>query len=107
MCFGTGTTEAKISDYKLESPIEDNVFTPSNASTISNNNYPGNITITQSFVYTGSSDITITEVGLINSVNKSSTTSDSYQRLLLVREILENPITVSKGQQFTITMTIS
>ena len=105
--FGTGTKEATVSDHKLQSPIEGNVFTPGSASTIHNTNYPGNYTITQSFVYTGSTDVTITEVGLINSVAKSANSSDGYARLLMAREVLENPITVSKGQQFVVTMTIS
>ena len=68
--FGTGTKEATVSDYKVQSPIEDDVFTPGSASTTRNTNYPGNYTITQSFVYTGNADVTITEVGLINSVEK-------------------------------------
>ena len=107
--FGTGTKEATVSDYKLQSPIEDDVFTPGSASTIYNTNYPGNYTITQSFVYNGSTDVTITEVGLINSVAKSANVKnpDDYARLLMAREVLENPITVSKGQQFVVTMTIS
>lgn len=105
--FGTGTKETTVSDYKLQSPIEDDVFTPGSASTVYNTNYPGNYTITQSFVYNGSTDVTITEVGLINSVAKSASSSDGYARLLMAREVLENPITVSKGQQFVVTMTIS
>ena len=105
--FGTGTKEATVSDYKLQSPIEDDVFTPGSASTIYNTNYPGNYTITQSFVYTGNADVTITEVGLINSVEKSGSSSSGYARLLMAREVLENPITVSKGQQFVVTMTIN
>ena len=105
--FGTGTKEATVSDYKLQSPIEDDVFTPGSASTTRNTNYPGNYTITQSFVYTGNADVTITEVGLINSVEKSGSSSSGYARLLMAREVLENPITVSKGQQFVVTMTIN
>lgn len=105
--FGTGTKEASTSDYKLQSPIEGDVFTPGSASTIHNKNYPGNYTITQSYVYTGDTDVTITEVGLINSVAKGANSSDGYSRLLMIREVLENPITVSKGQQFVVTMTIS
>lgn len=105
--FGTGTKEATVSDYKLQSPIEGDVFTPGSASTIHNNNYPGSYTITQSYVYTGDSDVTITEIGLINSVSKSANSSDGYARLLMAREVLENPITVSKGQQFVVTMTIN
>lgn len=105
--FGTGTKEASVSDYTLYSPITGDVFTPGTASTTRNKNYPGNYTIVQSYVYTGDTNVTITEVGLISSVAKGANSSDGSARLLMIREVLENPITVSKGQQFVVTMTIS
>ena len=101
--FGTGTKDAELSDYNLEAPILGDVFTPKKSSTAISARCPGSAIISQGFVYTGESTITITEVGLFNSVFDKA----NIKRVLMAREVLENPITVSKGQQFVVTMTIS
>ena len=104
--FGTGTKEAKISDYSLETPIMGDVFTPRKSSTVVSIRYPGSVVITQAFVYTGEPTITIAEVGLFSSVFPHQNAT-GLKRVLMAREVLENPITVSKGQQFVVTMTIN
>lgn len=104
--FGTGTKEAKISDYSLETPVMGDVFTPRKSSTVVSIRCPGSVVITQAFVYTGEPTITITEVGLFSSVFPYQNAA-GLKRVLMAREVLENPITVSKGQQFVVTMTIN
>ena len=104
--FGTGTKDTKLSDYNLEAPILGDVFTPKKSSTVISARCPGSAIISQGFVYTGESTITITEVGLFNSVYPYSGAT-AIKRVLMAREVLENPITVSKGQQFVVTMTIN
>lgn len=104
LMVGTGTTTPTSTDYTLESPIESNLTHVSSAcskgynSTTNKSSY----VITRTFTYTGSSNITITEIGVFHNGRDAS----NYYAFLLSRELLDTPLTVSPGETFTVTMTL-
>lgn len=104
--FGTGLKEPTIDDYCLESAINDDVFVSVQGITSYDpNTYGSVITISQVYKYTGIEPITISEIGLFRAVQHEGTRN--FSPILLIRDILSNPITVSNGDVFTVTMVLS
>lgn len=104
--FGSGTKEPSVDDFSLESVFADNVFTVETFNyNVENNSYKPKYMFTITYKYTGADTITISEVGMFTklSVSASATTAP----LMLAREVLETPITVSNNDIFTVTMTIN
>ena len=104
--FGTGLKEPTVDDYCLESAINDDVFVTVQGTTAYNPSiYGSDITILQAYKYTGVKPITISEVGLFRAVQHENTRK--FSPILLMRDVLSNPITVSNGDVFTVTMVLS
>jgi hypothetical protein len=55
-----------------------------------------------SFEYTGTSEITIKEIGLFMKVNSTANSKSA----MLAREVLDSPITVNNGDIFSVSMVI-
>lgn len=111
MVFGTGTTPAKYTDYKLENPITEGItgveYYFVRSYNEDSNNYESIITAT----FTSTIDTTITEVGLVKSIFDSDNASwaeqaSHYYNVLAAREVLETPLDVKAGETFTVSMKI-
>lgn len=111
MVFGTGTTPAKYTDYKLENPITEGItgvdYYVAKSYNEDSNNYESIITAT----FTSTIATTITEVGLVKSIFDKDNPSwaeyaSHYYNVLAAREVLETPIDVKAGETFTVSMKI-
>ena len=111
MVFGTGTTPAKYTDYKLENPITEGItgveYYVVRSYNEDSNNYESIITAT----FTSTIDTTITEVGLVKSIFDNDNPSwaenaSYYYNVLAAREVLGTPIEVKAGETFTVSMKI-
>ena len=101
---GTGTTTATAADYCLETDV---------TSSISNFQYSINsagtdgavtLTITISGTNATGSDIDLSEIGIVRSVITSNNYATLYSSsVMLVREVLDEPITVESGKGFSFT----
>ena len=104
LCFGSGTKEAAKDDITLDSVI--NGFTHVlGANTVRNDNDINNnrlLTHTKTVQYTGDEDITINEVCLYY----SSQVGTGETSALLAREVLDEPIVMSKGDMRSFTFNI-
>lgn len=103
LLIGKNDAEETEDDYTLDFvPSADLIHLEVTTVTSVSNNKATN-TIIRTFIYTGSETITIREVGLFQSINIATGTSTP---LLIMRKVLENPITVSNGETFTVTLEI-
>lgn len=111
MVFGTGTTPAKYTDYKLENPITEGItgvdYYVAKSYNEDSNNYESIITAT----FTSTIDTTITEVGLVKSIFDNDNApkveyASYYYNVLAAREVLDTPIDVKAGETFTVSMKI-
>lgn len=111
MVFGTGTTPAKYTDYKLENSINEGItgveYYVVRSYNEDYNNYEAIITAT----FTSTINTTITEVGLVKSIFDNNTPSYSefasyYYNVLAAREVLDTPIDVKAGETFTVSIKI-
>lgn len=101
--FGTGTTPATLTDYKLESQITSGISAAysGNASVDSDGNLHKSAFYT--ITNTSSDDITISEIGYAERLSGSSTIGDSgisstSISCLFDRTLLTNPITIPAGE---------
>lgn len=103
---GIGTSEPNWNDYNLENGL------PLNLS-ITSSNYVFDDTKKQTrriFTITGTNttnnEIIISEVGLIKNLFTSQT-SDDTKKVLIVHNLLDDPITVSVGSDFNVVLEVS
>lgn len=104
LMLGTGTTAPTADDYRLESPITKNLSCDS----VSVSRTSITKTYTATFTNSGSSDITVTEVGFIVYIRYfNSNTSENSDHFLMDRTVLETPITIPAGESRTVTYELS
>lgn len=110
---GVGTTPPSIDDTNLDQSLEDmitpvaNSFASAYGYSAAENKYY--VTITRSFIYNGTEEIDVTEVGLFKVVQVKASTAESSHApkcFLLDRTLLETPIHVIPGRAFTISVEI-
>ena len=110
---GAGTTEVSVNDYALGSAFNSAIVTSSISSIIYENTE--DFKIKKLYVITGknngSESITINEVGIYKRFHASNPTQGSASRLsenkyLMVRQLLETPITVPAGKEYRITLEV-
>lgn len=103
--LGTGSTAPTADDYCLELPITTNLSCDS----VSVSRTSLIKTYTATFTNSGSSDITVTEVGFIVYINYEHTYSSSFSAddFLMDRTVLETPITIPAGESRTVTYELS
>lgn len=101
--LGTGTTAPTLDDYAMSGVL---VSTYTYSATLKNESDENGITSTALYTITntGTSAITIGEIGLIADLTTNSS-SESYKGLL-ERTVLENPITIEPGGVGQITYTL-
>ena len=106
--LGSGTKEPSVDDFSLESVFADNVFTVETFNYAVDNSYKPKYVFTITYKYTGADTITISEVGMFTKINLALTSPGHYAApIMLAREVLETPITVSNNDIFTVTMVLS
>ena len=100
--FGTGTTPASASDYKLESFLTHQKISVANPSQVSFNKFDTYEEYTVTFGVTNitAEAITISEVGLMATLDSSAGCN------LVDRTVLDVPVTIPAGQSKQITYTI-
>ena len=104
LMLGTGTTAPTADDYHLESPVTTNLSCDS----VSVSRTSLIKTYTATFANSGSSDITVTEVGFIAYIYyQYSNTSENTGDFLMDRTVLDTPVTIPAGESRTITYTLS
>lgn len=104
LMLGTGTTAPAADDYHLESPITTNLSCDS----VSVSRTSLTKTYTATFTNSGSSDITVTEVGFIVYIRYfNSNTSENSDHFLMDRTVLDTPITIPAGESRTVTYELS
>ena len=104
LMLGTGTTAPTADDYRLESPITTNLSCDS----VSVSRTSLIKTYTATFTNSGSSDITVTEVGFIAYIfYEYSNHDEKSDQFLMDRTVLETPITIPAGESRTVTYELS
>lgn len=104
LMLGTGTTTPTADDYRLESPITTNLSCDS----VSVSRTSLIKTYTATFTNSGSSDITVTEVGFIVCIFYNYSNQDQKSNnFLMDRTVLETPITIPAGESRTVTYELS
>ncbi len=98
--LGNGTTEPTPEDYRLESQITTNLSCDSVS--VSRNTTVK--TYTATFSNSGTSDITVTEVGYVSRIIYKYSNYDDF---LMDRTVLDTPITIPAGESRTVTYELS
>ena len=102
--FGAGTTPATVQDYKLDAPITTglSIIFP-NSLTYAKGASFEDVAVTYGVTNTSSSEITISEIGLVASIYVSG---NLYNSILVDRTVLNAPVTIPAGESKQITYTI-
>lgn len=106
--FGNGTKEVSFDDYALSGDIF-TTFTETSAYTISHDVDGLTVTTTATLTNTGTSDFTVSEVGLYGwhtAYTNQTTTSNSVCRFMVERTLLDTPVTIPAGGIGQVTYTI-
>lgn len=101
--FGTGTTPPTMDDYNLESPISDGTLSDTTVPSLQKGFEKDHARIYASHevANNGTSDVTITEVGVFGA--PSATSTDIF---MIDRTVLSTPITIPAGGSKSITIAI-
>ena len=100
--FGTGTTLPTREDYTLESPITNGTLSSSCGGVLKGLDADqARLYATHEVKNSGSTDVTITEVGVFGCASDTSTNV-----FLLDRTVLDTPITIPAGQSKSITVAV-
>lgn len=102
--IGCGTTPVTFTDYKL---ADDSIMSSVTCTSSMNNIYQLDnkiASVSTTYQNISSSPITVTEVGFVAKPNGHGTPRHSHH--LLTRTILETPIIMQPGEQYTFTITI-
>lgn len=96
--IGTGTTEAKQNDYKLESEIDSGKYTYniSLSGVTGDGSYDSisGFSVVATVTNVSEEELTINEVGLFG----NSTTNISANKLMFLREVYDTPIIMEPGE---------
>lgn len=99
--IGTGTTAVTGSDHTLVNEIDSGV---ERIGSTSNSMETGVMTRKRTISNISTSDITIREIGLSGLINYNN--SNAYAtRVLIYREVLDEPIVLAPGESFTFALT--
>lgn len=104
--IGAGTTPATADDYKLESIITSGFsFTYPNSAALSTDESGVSYSASYGITNTEDTPLVISEIGLTGYVF-SGTDSSQRKYVLLDRTVLEEPITINRGETKQLTYTI-
>ena len=102
--FGAGTAPATVQDYKLDAPITTglSIIFPNNLTYAKGNSFE-DVAVTYGVTNTSSSEITISEIGLVATIYISG---NLYESILVDRTVLDTPVTIPAGESKQIAYTI-
>lgn len=100
--LGNGTTEPTPEDYCLQSQITENLSCDS----VSVSRNTTTKTYTATFSNSGTSPITVTEIGYVSRAGYGANPI-AYDNFLMDRTVLETPITIPTGESRTVTYELS
>lgn len=102
---GSGTDPVSYDDYKMSNKIPDSVlhYTAMTISDVEEYGTYAIIKLSRIFQNNGSSDVTVTETGIIAD-NRIG--SESLVKFLIARDVLSSPITVKPGGSLNVTYTL-
>lgn len=103
--FGTGSKPASVEDIALSGEM---VTTLSASAIVTKNVDDGGVTLEAVYTInnTGSSPITIGEIGLIAQASQGTNYTNGYIKALLEHTVLETPVTIPAGGVGQVTYTI-
>jgi len=101
IAFGSGTATFSRSAYKLANELAEVKISLPTVSVTENN-----ITLVFSASYSPSSDVNITEVGLILQFDIYDAVDDNYAKALIFYDVLPEPVSVPAGGSITVTYRI-
>jgi len=103
--FGSGSTAAERSDYKLETPITSGLTVANSSSVVEENDGNGKYTFLADYRVSNTSDaeISISEIGAFCPCGKGSS---EYYPIMLERTVLDEPIVIQPGKSKKITYAI-
>jgi hypothetical protein len=104
MYFGSGTTPASKSDYKLESPITTGLTIVGSSVDLITNDSTGEYTFSCNKMITNTTEnnINISEIGLFTPVDGDSNSVKLYMTLM-ERTVLDTPIIIPPGETKVLT----
>lgn len=108
--FGTGSTPAHKSDYKLENPITSGLAI-TNSNSVEVNSGDGNYTISTDYIVrnTTDSEINIYEIGAFGPIctysgyYSANSMGNTWSMVLMERTVLTEPITIAPGESKLVT----
>lgn len=102
MKIGTGTTTPKKSDYVLENPIEESLYTVAFVDNFSSDisSDEAYLSLQATFTNTSSDTLTFSEVGVFASPYTGSTL------FLIAREVLDSPVSIAPGEAKTVILKV-
>ena len=106
--FGNGTKEVSFDDYALSGDIF-TTFTATSGYTFSHDVDGMTVTTTATLTNTGTSDFTVSEVGLYgwqSAYTSQTTSSTTMCRFMVERTVLDTPVTIPAGGIGQVTYTI-
>jgi len=101
IAFGNGTATFSRSAYKLANELVEIVISTPTVSVTESN-----ITLVFSASYSPSSDVNITEVGLILQFDPYDADNNNYAKALMFYDVLPEPVSVPAGGSITVTYRI-
>lgn len=102
--FGNGTTPPRVTDYTMESVIPSVGVSITKPSGVSINDTDEFWEVSATYgIYTKTTDVTISEIGLFVNCGVNGSTSD---KVLIDRTVLETPIVIPAGQSKQVTYSI-
>ena len=97
MKIGTGNTPAKKSDYVLEAPIDESLYTVAFVDNFSSDisSDEAYLSLQATFTNTSNSTLTFSEVGVFASAYTNANV------FLIAREVLDSPVSIAPGEAKT------
>lgn len=102
--FGSGTNEESLEDCTLQYISPSGFSSVSIGYDVTENGEDFVISRYKIIKYTGSDPVTITEIGLMGGVGNGS--SNYYKPMLVYRKLLDEPIIITPGMTFTLTIDV-
>ena len=109
-CFvalGTNTTAPTYQDYAFNriTTLNQTNNVVNRQSWAGSQTYEGILQVITTYQNTGSSDVTVSELGIITAYNTSEWDNPA-QAALVAREVLDSPVIIAPGETYAFSMTI-
>ena len=100
---GTGTTEPTLADVCLETDVTSSITNLNVTSSTQASSGVISTIITITGLNATASSITLSEIGITKQMATGYNAGMQYKTVMLIRSLLDNPLTVPAGEGFTLT----